>query len=201
MVRKVLAVTVVAVATMVLAGTSFAQAKPDFSGTWKLNVDKSDFGPVPGPTAQTDVIEQSGNTLKINVTAEGEQGKMQYTEVLTTDGKEVAIPADSPGAHPAPEVTLQSISAAWDGATLNVSQKLTYGGDPVTGVSHYTLSADGKVLTIASDYQSPEGGASRTFVFEKQDASAMAGGSSSGGTTPNPPTGMAASADGGSRRR
>lgn len=194
MVRKA---WMVLAAVVVMAGASFAQAKPDFSGTWKLNVMKSDFGPVPGPSAQTDVIQQSGQTLKINVSAEGDQGKMQYTEALTTDGKEVAIAPDSPVAHPAPEVTLQTVSATWDGATLNVSQKLTYGGDPVTGVSHYTLSADGKVLTVASDYQSPEGGASRTFVFDKQDASTMAAGNSSGGgMTPNPPSGMAVTVDG-----
>ena len=27
-----------------------AQTKPDFSGTWKVNVQKSDFGPFPTPT-------------------------------------------------------------------------------------------------------------------------------------------------------
>jgi hypothetical protein len=194
MLRKTL---LVLAATVAVAGLGFAQGKPDFSGTWKLNVTKSDFGPVPGPNAQTDVIEQSGQTLKIKVSAEGDQGKVQYTEVLTTDGREVAIPADAPGSHPAPEVTLQTIAASWDGSTLNVSQKLTYGNEPVTGVSHYTLSPDGKVLTIASDYQSGEGGASRTFVFEKQDPSMASAGSSSG-ATPNPPSGMAVAVDGGS---
>jgi hypothetical protein len=166
------------------ASVGFAQGKTDLSGTWRLNVAKSDFGPVPGPNTQTDVIEQNGQTIKINVTAEGDEGKMQYTQTLTTDGREVTISPDSPGAHPNPEVTLQSISAAWNGASLDVSQKLTYGSDPVTGVSHYTLSADGKVLTVSSDYQSPMGEAQRTFIFEKQDASAggaMAGSATSGG--------------------
>lgn len=196
MLRKTL---LVLAATVALAAASFAQAKPDFSGTWKLNTTKSDFGPVPGPDAQTDVIEQSGQTLKIRVSAESDQGKVQYNEVLTTDGKEVAIPADAPGAHPAPEVTLQTIAASWDGSTLNVSQKLTYGNEPVTGVSHYTLSPDGKVLTIFSDYQSGQGGASRTFIFEKQDASmASAGSGATSGSTPNPPTGMAVSVEGSS---
>ncbi len=176
MLRKVL---IGALAVAGVASAGFAQAKPDFSGTWKLNVGKSDFGPVPGPSAQTDVIEQSGQTLKIGVNAETEMGKMQYTQTLTTDGREVTIAPDAPGAHPSPEVTMQSISAAWNGSTLDVSQKLTYGSDPVTGVSHYTLSADGKVLTISSDYQSAMGEAQRTFVFEKQDASAGAATASS----------------------
>lgn len=187
---------IVLAAVLMVAGTGFAQSKPNFSGTWKLNVTKSDFGPVPGPDAQTDVIEQKGDTIKINVSAESDQGKLQYTETLTTDGREVAVSPDSPATHPAPEVTMQSIAASWDGATLNVSQKLTYGTDPVTGVSHYTLSADGKTLTISSDYESPQGGASRTFVFDKQDSSMGGGNSSGGGMAPNPPSGMAVSVDG-----
>jgi hypothetical protein len=169
MLRKVL---IGALAVAGIASTGFAQGKTDFSGTWKLNVGKSDFGPVPGPSAQTDVIEQNGQTIKIAVTAETDMGKLQYTQTLTTDGREVTIAPDSPAAHPNPEVTLQSVSAAWNGATLEVGQKLTYGSDPVTGKSHYTLSADGKVLTISSDYQSAMGEAQRTFIFEKQDASA-----------------------------
>lgn len=191
------------IAAVAMATPSFAQTKPDLSGTWKLNVQKSDFGPVPGPTSQTDVIEQKSDTIKIHVTVEGEQGSTQYTETLTTDGKEVAISADAPGAHPAPEVTMQSIAASWDGAALKVNQKLTYGSDPVTGVSNYTLSADGKTLTVASDYQSQMGDASRTFVFDKADSSSMAPGDSAtsnsgGGATPGAPTKMAASVDGAS---
>jgi hypothetical protein len=194
MLRKCFVGMAAAVVTLpIIAGPSFAQSRPDLSGTWKLNVAKSDFGPVPGPNAQTDVIEQKGDTLKISVSAESDQGKLEYVETLTTDGKEVALPPDSPAVHPAPEVTMQSIAASWDGPTLNVSQKLTYGTDPVTGVSHYTLSADGKTLTVASDYESQQGGASRTFVFDKQDSS-MAGGNSGGGATPNAPMGMSASA-------
>lgn len=162
----------VAMSAFALLGwASLAQEQPNLSGTWKLNVQKSDFGPVPGPTSQTDVIEQDARRVKIDVSSEGEQGKRQFTFTLVTDGKEVAIPADAPGAHPAAEVTMQSISSAWENGALVVHEKLTYGTEPVTGVSHYALSSDGKVLTISSDYQSQMGDATRTFVFEKADAS------------------------------
>jgi hypothetical protein len=36
-----------------------AQAKTDFSGTWKLNASKSDFGPMPPPDTRTDKITTS----------------------------------------------------------------------------------------------------------------------------------------------
>jgi hypothetical protein len=154
------------VGVIALAGASFAQQRTNYSGTWKLNVDKSDFGPVPGPTAETEVIKQMGDSLRINVHAEREQGKTQFTMTLVTDGKEVPIPADDPLAHPAPEVTLETMSAAWDGPVLVVNEKLTYDNDPVTGVTRYTLSPDGKVLTVSSEYTSPTGDATRTFVFD-----------------------------------
>ena len=154
-------------AVAVLACASFAQDKPNFSGTWILDVAKSDFGPVPGPTSETEKIEQNGQTIKISASAEGEQGKQQFTFTYVTDGKEITVSPDAPAAHPAPEVTMQSISSAWEGATLVVHQKLLYGTEPVTGVSRYTLSPDGNVLTVNSDYESAMGPAARTFVFEK----------------------------------
>jgi hypothetical protein len=161
------------VAVTALAGASFAQQETNYSGTWKLNVDKSDFGPVPGPSSETQVIEQSGETIKVKVHAQTEQGKTEFLMTLLTDGKEVAIPADDPLAHPAPEATLEAMTASWDGAVLVVNEKLTYGGDPVSGVARYTLSPDGKVLTVHSDYTSQMGDASRTFVFDKVDSLAV----------------------------
>jgi hypothetical protein len=181
-------------ALAVLGCAAFAQDKPNFSGTWKLNVAKSDFGPVPGPTSQTVTIQQDGQTIKVHVSAEGEQGKQEFTLTYLTDGKEVTVSPDAPAAHPAPEVTVQSISAAWEGAVLVVHQKLTYGTDPVTGVSRYTLSPDGKVLTINSDYTSEMGDATRTLVFDKADAAtaATAMNSSVGGGA-SPSSGMSTS--------
>jgi hypothetical protein len=184
---------VVLFAVAVLACAGFAQDKPSLSGAWKLDVAKSDFGPVPGPTSQTDTIEQNGQTIKISVSAEGEQGKQQFTITYVTDGKEVTVAADAPAAHPAPEVTMQTISSAWEGAVLVVHQKLTYGTEPVTGVSRYTLSPDGEVLTVNSDYASQMGDATRTFVFEKAGSAAAAAAAASAATSSTASSGASAS--------
>ena len=74
------------VAALALA-TSLA-AKPNFSGTWTLNVSKSDFGMLPGPTSRTDVIEHNDPALKDTVTQETQQGPQNATLNYTTDGKE-----------------------------------------------------------------------------------------------------------------
>jgi hypothetical protein len=39
-----------------------AQAKTDFSGTWKLNAGKSDFGPMPPPDSMTEKITHADPT-------------------------------------------------------------------------------------------------------------------------------------------
>ena len=54
-----------------------AQAKTDFSGTWKLNAGKSDFGPMPPPDSMTEKIAHQDPSLKASVaTTGGMQGDM-----------------------------------------------------------------------------------------------------------------------------
>jgi hypothetical protein len=66
-----------------------AQAKTDFSGTWKLNAGKSDFGPMPPPDSMTEKITHADPSLKANIaTTGGMQGDMTYDVSYTTDGKE-----------------------------------------------------------------------------------------------------------------
>src|SRR5262249_29192956 len=70
------------------ATNGVAGAHPNLSGTWKLNVNKSDFGVMPPPDSQVNVIDHHDPVLKVKVTAEGSQGKQEYELNSTTDGKE-----------------------------------------------------------------------------------------------------------------
>src|SRR5450756_1203608 len=56
---------------------AFAQ-KPNVTGTWKLILAKSDFGPLPAPTSRTDVIEHNDPNLKDSSNADTAQGKQEY---------------------------------------------------------------------------------------------------------------------------
>ena len=85
MIRKLISITFLIALPLV---SLLAQQKPDYSGTWKLNVAKSDFGPLPGPDSRTDVITHKEPSISNSVTAETAQGKQQYTVNYTTDGKE-----------------------------------------------------------------------------------------------------------------
>ncbi len=66
-----------------------AQAKTDFSGTWKINPGKSDFGPMPAPGGITERIAHHDPDLKASIASTGgPQGDMSYDVNYTTDGKE-----------------------------------------------------------------------------------------------------------------
>jgi len=140
-----------------------AQQKTDFSGTWKLNVAKSDFGMLGGPTSRTDVITHKDPSLSNSVTAEGAQGKQQYTVSYTTDGKEAA--------NKMGDREIKSV-LKWAGSNLVISSKFVYNDMDVTGESTWVLSPDGKTLTISAHFTSAMGDADQKFVFEKQDAAA-----------------------------
>ena len=160
MIRKLIFLTVlVAFATV----TGLAQQKPDFSGTWKLNVAKSDFGPLPPPESRTDVITHKEPSITDEVSAAGAQGKQQYTAKYTTDGKEVTN-----------QIATREVKSIlkWKGSNLVINSTLVYEGSDVKGVGTWSLSADGKTLTISAHYTSAMGEADQKLIFEKQESAA-----------------------------
>lgn len=141
-----------------LALSGYAQTKTDFSGTWKLNIAKSDFGTMPAPESRSDVVEQTADSIKDTVTSVTQQGDMNYALNIKTDGTETA-------AHVAGRDL--KISAAWDGPALAVTTKLDYEGNDVLIKSNWTLSADGNTWTQAAHITSPMGEMDTKLVFDK----------------------------------
>src|SRR5688500_18844230 len=76
------------------AATSTAQNKPNFSGTWKLNVDKSDFGGGPKPSPYIMTIEHKEPNISSIVTI---KDGVKDTSNYTTDDKEIKVPSDCCG--------------------------------------------------------------------------------------------------------
>jgi hypothetical protein len=145
--------------TLLLAAASFAEGQPNFSGTWKLNVSKSDFGPLPGPDDRSDVIEQTEGGIKDKVTASNQQGKQDYTLSFKTDGSEAV---NKVGER---EV---KVSAKWTGPALAVTTKLSFNDMEIKIDANWTLSADGATLTQAVHLTSSMGEADQKMVYEKQ---------------------------------
>jgi hypothetical protein len=144
---------------VLLAAASYAEGQPNFSGTWKLNVSKSDFGPLPGPDSRSDVIEHSEGGLKDKVSVSGQQGKQDYILAFKTDGSETLNKvADR-------EV---KVSAKWTGPALAVTTKLSFNDMEIKIDANWTLSADGATLTQAVHLSSSMGEADQKIVYEKQ---------------------------------
>lgn len=174
-VAAAIAFTAIAISAM----PAMAQDKPDFSGSWNLNADKSDFGAVPGPTQETIMITQKTPTISEAVSYTDDQGTHSYTLDLTIDGPEVTFSADK-----APQlgmVTLQKAKIAWQGTSLFMNESLKYEADAdVVGTNTYTLAADGKTLTMAMTFTTPMGEMERKLVFDRAGDNAGGAMTSSG---------------------
>jgi hypothetical protein len=134
---------------------------PNLSGTWKLNIAKSNFGQIPPPASQTDTIDDNEPTVKIAEDQKGGMmGDMNQTTTLSTDGK----PTTSAGMGGA-QVTN---TAHWEGNTLVVNAKTSFQDSPVTIKDSYSVSQDGKTLTEVTHIESSMGNFDTTSVYDKQ---------------------------------
>jgi hypothetical protein len=134
---------------------------PNLSGTWKLNIGKSNFGQIPPPASQVDTIDDSEPTVKVTVAQTGGMmGDSNMTSTVDTSGKE----SKNPGMGGA-DVTS---NAHWDGATLVIDSKTSFQGSDVKIKDSYSLSADGKTLTEVEHIESGMGNFDITNVYDKQ---------------------------------
>lgn len=144
----------------VAIGLIQAQAKTDFSGTWKLNVAKSEFGPIPPPESMIEKIAHQDPSIKASVAATGgPQGDMNYDVAYTTDGKECV--------NHIGKGELKSI-LKWDGDDLVVDSTGSFGGNEFTSKGRWSLSSDGKTMTVTQHLSSAMGEADMKTVFDKQ---------------------------------
>ncbi|HTZ74531.1 MAG TPA: hypothetical protein VMB47_11465 [Candidatus Aquilonibacter sp.] len=154
-------------AVTALSGAALAQDHPNFSGTWKLNLPKSNPGDY-GPSARTEVIAQDGSKFTDKVTSTTQMGDANYTLAFTADGNKVTIPPDSPQANLG-NLTLKDITAAWDGANLVLNEDLDYQGQvDIAARLTYSLSSDGNTMTIADHASTSMGDFDTSLVFDKQ---------------------------------
>ena len=75
--RKLSALVMLASLAGFCGAQTAGQAKPNFSGTWKLNLQKSTLGQF-SPTSETDTITQTADEFKIEVASESQRGKARY---------------------------------------------------------------------------------------------------------------------------
>ncbi len=145
---------------LILSAACVAQARPNFTGTWKMDVPASDFGPMPAPERTTIKVAHEDPAFKVNVTQVNQQGETVHDVAYTTDGKENTNTIND-------TIELKSTSK-WDGDALLIDAKGSAGDREFTMKDRWALSEEGKTLTIERVLASSPGEAKMKMIFRKQ---------------------------------
>ena len=148
----------IAIALLFLAAVA-ASAKPNFTGDWKLNTAKSDFGQMPAPSSMTQKVVHDEPNLQVHSKQTSDMGDYERDAKYTTDGKECTNTFRD---NPATSVV------KWDGDALTFDTKGKFGDTDFTMKDKWTLSPDGKVLTMERHFSSSFGEGDQKLVLEKQ---------------------------------
>jgi hypothetical protein len=154
--------SVVALIFLSAALATVAMAADPWTGTWKLNPDKSKApgGRLPHPSS-TNVIEVQGDTLHLvsdQSSATGEKEHVEYTAKL--DGKEYPVKSTPPGPQPY-TIALKQIDPRTREFVEVIGQITIKGRD--------VLSEDGKTFSRIVELKDAQGNdASVIQFFEKQ---------------------------------
>jgi hypothetical protein len=124
-----------------------AQTKPNFSGTWRLNLDASDYS-APGVSRPD----------KITLTVQQKEDRFKYKFEREKDGKKGAFDVDvTVGGNAYESDAAGIVSMEWKGAALIVSTLYNPGQDRQSDqVETWTLSQDGKRLTDEVESHPPQ---------------------------------------------
>ncbi|MFN6962504.1 MAG: hypothetical protein ACK4S4_01930 [Pyrinomonadaceae bacterium] len=169
-----------------LSISAFAQGKArDFSGTWTLDVGKSKLDERARIESMTLTVAQTAGEIRIETAtkrlpppADAPQGGMgrgmgrggsggDGTTTYTLDGKETTIQQEGPmGSMPV------KLTAKAEGDKLHLSRTSTFIGPmgemTISNKETWSISDDGKTLTIEREMSSPRGTSASTMVFTKK---------------------------------
>ncbi len=153
-------VAVVVLAALSLPVLARAQDKPNFTGKWKLNAEKSDFGGIQRPDSAGYVIRHSGANLSLDYTQDGHNSHVD----IISDGDERVTES-----NPDTEIWTRVF---WAGPVLTFESRQkarpAHESPGVRWTSRWSLSPDGKVLIIQKHFTSPDGELTQKLVFDKQ---------------------------------
>jgi hypothetical protein len=135
---KALSVLRLTLITVAAAGAILAADKPNFSGSWKMDSTKSDFGGAPPPDSFSRKIEHNEPAVILTDDQTSALGTEKVVRRYTTDRKETTYQWMGSEVKSA---------AHWEDNSLVIIGNVNAGGTDVVVTSTLTISADGKTLT------------------------------------------------------
>jgi hypothetical protein len=146
------------IALLLLASSAFAA--PNLTGEWKLDLSRSQYGSVPTPIMVTRKIKHEGVSLSLSTYQKTAQREATSDLNYTTDGK-VCVNKTTNGEAKG--------TAKWDGSSLVIESTQQVQGAELKSREVWSLSSDGKTLTIVTHLTLPQQGEFDVKqVFEKQ---------------------------------
>jgi hypothetical protein len=142
-----------------LLGSSVQAASPNLAGEWKLNLAKSNYGSFPAPQSMTRKITYTAPKLSMASVQKGAQGEVTSQLSYTTDGKESVNPVQGGQSKG---------TAQWIGDKLMIESSREFQGVTLKQKEIWTLSPDGKTLTIDAHVSIPNGEFDVKQVFDRQ---------------------------------
>lgn len=157
-----------AVAMLCLLQFASALSKPDFSGTWVMDVNRSFSNPA--GLEQTLMVVHNGDQIKVDAKLKTQQqGEQTINETYTLDGKETEF--TPPGAQPGAKGKRKAMWLPNDrGAVIEDVVTSDSPNGPVTRktMRKWTLSADGSTLTVDYYFDDQRGSFEAKRVFVKK---------------------------------
>lgn len=138
---------------------SAAADLPDFSGTWALNVYRSELAGEQPPQSKLQRVEHTGDELVVTIDEINDRGTVHGVARYTTDGEDavndvLGFPMTS--------------AISWDGDVMIMRTWGKFGNADIMLIDRWSLSPDGKTLTIARQFQGQGRVVDQTLVFDRK---------------------------------
>lgn len=154
-------VHLIIITSLILVGLSFAAVQPNFSGIWKMDAEKSDWGPQSAPVSVDYVIRHVDSKVSFNYTQDGKTSRVD----ITPDNEERITSTT--------EENATWTRAYWSGDVLvfEARERKRFGTQGNVGpswTSRWTLSPDGQELIIDRTIRNAGEEAVQHLVFTRQ---------------------------------
>jgi hypothetical protein len=149
------------VASLAALAASPAFAKPNFSGEWKIDAAKSDFGDMPSPSDLVLEIDHADPKLTVKQTQSGGPlGELTTSLTYATDGTETRNRVRD---------NEMTSTGKWSGDALTINTKMSWQGSSIAIVETWRVSGGGKTLQLVRAITSEEGASTLKLVFLKSE--------------------------------
>lgn len=142
--------------TLTSGAMIYAASKPDFTGTWELDVKNSDFGNLPKPARMTIQSKMQGDAMHSVQTTYVEQENQAAEFTWYLDGKRHSSDKPVPG---------YSVTR-WEDTTL-VSERQSDDGTYKETI-RMSLSKDGKTTTEIIETRNPSGANKEKLIWHRK---------------------------------